>query len=89
MYIQTRCWITHTSHTPGTGRRMRSRLFSRQAAATIATATLCCVVPLSRGFVQHPHPVARTGRRAVAGGRGMNMMVKIEDVLKSPKWPGQ
>lgn len=67
---------------------MHSRHFSRQAAATIATAaTLCCVVPLARGFVQHP--VTRHGRRAFAGGRGMHMMVKIEDVLKSPKWPGK
>lgn len=67
---------------------MRSRLFGRQAAATIATAaTLCCVVPLARGFVQHP--LARHGRRAIAGVRGVHMMVKIEDVLKSPKWPGK
>lgn len=64
---------------------MRGRPFS-----SIATAAALCCLPFSRGFLQQPN-LPRTssgGRRAFAGGRGTRMMVKIEDILKNPKWPG-
>ncbi len=68
------------------------RPFSSRHAATAATAAaLLCCLPLARGFVHAPTtaaPGSKGGRRAFAGGRGTRMMVRIEDVLKNPKWPG-
>lgn len=73
--------------------RMRGRFVSnrRTAAATLATAAALCS-SFATGFLQ-PSRLARAPAAAVRGrafgGRATQMMVKIEDVLKSPKWPGK
>lgn len=64
----------------------------RQVGRSLAAAALCCLpaAVVVQGFVvPRGNPLAARASSSHSGrrGGGLRMAVKIEDVLKDPKWP--